>query len=476
MADTHRPPVLPSTADTTPYVPVSWMAVGAFGAAVLFVVVIVLFGLVSALNRKPLMVPEALLLAALAVVLSFTGRRIILNSEGTRTGLGLTNAAWWTAVVAGLTYAAYIMAIDFAVRREADAEAQKWFGFIANGEVNRAFHRTLPPDSRTGAGSADERTLRARYRNAYLAFDQSDVVRQARRNPKECTFTTSGLKEWVQEGDGVRCVLTGVVKSPEGEFPLSVAMRASVVKGDGDAGGRQWQVIANADGYMSDGPRTGYGWRVLMCERTAGAFARDFHQTMTVSGGQMWAYLGFVRPGGTPEAVRQAVTAMPGVAALGGGLGTVFSPPADYTAAVNGPLFALPGGGPPSDEQRRRFQFAWETRQILGPGARLNDSPDKNLSVSVSDAGLEARVPVELGLPIGAGSAAARGRLVLSCTDPAVLAELSNARKTAASETPSAGFPPALATFNPPWRLVRIESDLVEVPVAKGPPGPGDDS
>src|SRR5690348_16118686 len=126
MAESTSAPALPSTADPIPYVPVSWMAVAAFAVASLFVAILLAFGIAAFLAKKPLVQAELLALPAVGVVLCFAARRVIRNSEGTRTGENLANTAWWICVIAGLGYAAYLLAIDFAIRRDAKAELERW--------------------------------------------------------------------------------------------------------------------------------------------------------------------------------------------------------------------------------------------------------------------------------------------------------------------------------------------------------------
>src|SRR5262245_39841596 len=118
MADATPAPALASTADTVPYVPVSWMAVAAITVAGLFVIVLVLLAFSALLANNPRVQPELLALRALGIVLGFAARRVIRNSEGTRTGENLANMAWWISLVAGLGYAAYLLAIDYSVRRD----------------------------------------------------------------------------------------------------------------------------------------------------------------------------------------------------------------------------------------------------------------------------------------------------------------------------------------------------------------------
>src|SRR5437879_3514558 len=116
-------PALASTADQTPYLPISWMAVAADTAAGLFLTALTALGIAAFWGKKPLIIPELLILPVIGGVLSFAARRMIRNSEGTRTGERQANAAWWTCVVVGLGYAAYLFAIDYSIRREARTEA-----------------------------------------------------------------------------------------------------------------------------------------------------------------------------------------------------------------------------------------------------------------------------------------------------------------------------------------------------------------
>src|SRR5689334_14819644 len=114
MVEATRPPSLPQTVETQSYTPISWPAVAAFGAAVVFVLTLVALGLDARLKRRPLLEPEFVaFFVAIILVLSFISRRVVRNSEGTRTGnvavtgsvsLNLPAAAWWVAVVVGLSY------------------------------------------------------------------------------------------------------------------------------------------------------------------------------------------------------------------------------------------------------------------------------------------------------------------------------------------------------------------------------------
>ena len=68
-------PVLGSTADQIPYVPVSWLAVGAATVAGLLAVLLLFLGINSFRWHRPLLQEELLMLAVLAMILSFAARR-----------------------------------------------------------------------------------------------------------------------------------------------------------------------------------------------------------------------------------------------------------------------------------------------------------------------------------------------------------------------------------------------------------------
>src|SRR4051812_180434 len=101
-----RPPTLPSTADAAPYAPVSWLAVAAMLSTVLFAVFLLVTGYGAYKDKRPLLQEWLLVLPVAAIVLSFAARRVIRNSEGTRTGelfgVDLPNAAWWVSLVLSL--------------------------------------------------------------------------------------------------------------------------------------------------------------------------------------------------------------------------------------------------------------------------------------------------------------------------------------------------------------------------------------
>ena len=491
-AGPDRPPALPSTADAVPYVPVSWLAVGAMGTAVLFVVVLLAAGYSARVEKKPLVVGWVLILPVAAVVLAFAARRVIRNAEGTRTGklfgLDLPAAAWWTAVVAGLGYAAYFVAIDYTIRQDAKGEVVRWADLTLKGDLARAFHRTRDPNERATIPADNWAALETRYRNEVLAFKQCDLVRLAARNPEACEFVPAGVRDWkLTATGGIECVFRGVLRCPEGTFPVNVPLRGTEAAAGDAPAGRQWQVFHSPAGYVqaNEARLTSYGWFVSGLERQGDTFARQFLQAARGRGVRPYAYVDFAGVGsdpafralGAPGQLSRALAVGPtGGAAAGMALPVAFmwSPGRGVYEETAGRLFRKPGGAAPSADEAKTFVAAWDTTGVEPAGSRLKESTDVHVLTTITDDAVELRVPVEIPLPMPAGRfepTVARGRLVVTCTDPAALAELKRLRAEA---------DPAAATAAPtidrpksyPWKVVRIESDLRPITV-RPPSGAG---
>ncbi|MBX9583924.1 MAG: hypothetical protein K2X87_26800 [Gemmataceae bacterium] len=515
-APAARPPALPSTADAVPYVPVSWLAVGAMGLAVLFVVVLLVAGYGARSDKRPLTMDWVLILPVAAVVLSFAARRVIRDSEGTRTGrlfgLDLPAAAWWTAVVGGLGYAAYLVAVDYSVGQDAKGEVVRWADATLKGDLARAFHRTRDPNERASIAPDNRDALEARYRTEFTFFRQCDVVRLATRNPGACEFVPGGVRDWkVLPNGGIECVYRGAVRCPDGVFPVNVSLRG-VEAAAGDAPvGRQWQISLTPSGFVQQ-PEvrlTPYGWYVAALEKQGGAYARQFLPANRIRAARPYTYLQFARPddaaavpefrpfAGAGQLSRTLATGVPvgraGTLALPVSL--MWTPGEGVYNTIAGRLFTLPAdkdhptGKPPTPDQAKTFAAVWNVTGVEPAGGRLKNSPDtQDLTTIVLDqkkqeggvwepVAVELRVPVELPLPVEPGRepAAARGRLVLVCDDPPVLAELKRLRAAADPVNGTSAAPPTDSMPPSAWRLVRIESDLrpVSIRSASEPGAPG---
>lgn len=469
MAEPTTAPSLPSTADPIPYVPVSWMAVAAAIVSGLFVVVLLSLSISAFISKRPLIMPELMVFPVIGVVLSFAARRLIRNSEGTRTGEGLVNAAWWVSVVTGLGYAAYLFAIDLSIRRDAESEVQRWLGYIIKGDpesMDRAFLRTIEPGRRTNLrpGTPD---IQAQFRDSYLAFSQCDLVQIARRNSRsgESTFVPGGLREWSYRPGTVDCVITGVFRCPEGKFPVNIPLRGVETTSSAEGGARQWLIVPVQNGYISrtSTTLTPYGWLVADLHHSGGLFGKNFLEKLG-SGTQMYPFVYHDMigpPDKRPFWLSVGESALARVA-LSGAVGA-FVPyyTEQYADYFRNQFFKLPGGAEPTSEQKQRFNYSWTNYGLVPSGARLRNSPDTNDYTVITDKSVEVYIPCELPFPSAEGSSsAARCRIVVSCEDPGVLEELKQLRAEANPDQATQTPPESFGTRNFPWRVVRLETDL----------------
>jgi hypothetical protein len=496
MADQTPTPVLPSTADPIPYVPVSWMAVAAATVASLFVAVLLILGVSGFVNKKPLIMPELLVFPVIGVVLSFAARRMIRNSEGTRTGENLANTAWWMSLVGGLGYTAYLMAIDYSVRRDAQGEVNRWVENIiredpSDESFNLAFMRTMDPGRRASLDPRDTAKLRALFPDQYLMFEQCDLVRVARRNRGDgvCKFEPGGLRDWMYRPSGIDCVFTGTLKCPEGSFPVNVPLRGTDPPPGTEAAGRQWGIFVPSNGFIAaeNVTRTRYGWLVRTLERSGGQFGGEFITAASNGPAAVpYVYQVMARPDSDREHWKRLLDSAWARLAVAGGPGFVLPPyTKEYADNVPENLFKLPGRGTPNNDQKKEFMKVWSTQGLIPPGGRVKGSPDTAPTIGVTETAIEVRVPCELPMVTSDGfPSAARGRVVVVCTDRGVIEELKRLRAEARPEEGTAFMPEEFRTRDFKWRVDRVESDLSPVPMAMprpgegagppgGPPGPG---
>jgi hypothetical protein len=278
----------------------------------------------------------------------------------------------------------------------------------------------------------------------------------------------------------IECLFTGTLKCPEGSFPVHVGLKGGegVAGAEGAGAGRQWQIAPTNTGYVqwAAATRTPYGYYVAELERRGGDFADGFRQSfLTRPGSQYLAYKGYVEPGGDPSAAFQIYDTAHARAAVAGALAGTFALPTEkqdaYLAAVRDRLFQLPGGGVPSGDQKKQFQQMWERGGILPPGYRIRNSSDTVTTINVTDSAVEVRLPVELPIP-GDELSAARGRIVVACTDPKVLGELKQLRAAAEPDKASSKAD-EFRDRTADWRVIAIEADMVKVQQQRGPRDPG---
>ncbi len=469
MADTT--PRLPVTAEANDYAPYSFLAVFSAGLAGLFVLVLLLLGISSWLAGQPLFEPELLIIPLVALVLSFAARRQIRNSEGTRVGLPLCNAAWWIAIVGGLCFMVYLFGIGFAVSRDAETAFKLWADPFAkinpvdpkNVEMLTTFHGTLTADKQVTVAPTDSVKLHEQFRNPLLAYRQSDLVRIAARNPGEVQFEVIGLEDWKNEKSGVlTCRLTVKVTSPEGEFTMGLPMARQTLKGKTEP---IWQIQPPQNDstlFFRTTKLNDYGERIRDMEIAAHQLALSFLTAVNSRDYNAKIFEEYGKP--TPEAQMPLIRLNSQANLRGALLGGIAYPnydPVDEFESISQQHFKPLDGGDPAreSEQRKQFRRVWQGGFIGLPGHILTRSPDvAPIFVPGPDA-WEVRVPIELQTTQGDSSqSAARGVVVLRVDDPEFLAELKALRAN-----PGQLHDPRTRTTPPkpvPWRVVRIESDM----------------
>jgi hypothetical protein len=496
MAETsyQTSPKLTQTTDALPYAPISLFAVAAAVSALIFALIFTLLAISSILKKQPMIMTELLFLPALTLVLAFAAFCHIRNSEGTRTGklfgINLVSMAAGIALLVGAGYAAYLGAIEFAVRKDAENVFVEWTNNLK--ELNptdsndvgiaRAVHRTLEPSAQARIPASDVAGLRAAYAENYLQFSQCDMVRICRRNPGKVEFKPLGLVEWVRKQQRVMCTLNADVISPEGVHTISLKMIADIAPN----GQRLWG-LENKPAYVTSRRLTPYGKKVEELEIVGGLIAQRFIEPLgpqfiarmsnpdDVDALHRRLYIDFMH-NTYPPAKDYPLLGVPMRTALGGGIATYEPPAIGYEKKLFDSIFQpiLPAAGlSPDDklkleaEAKQKFIQVWNGNRFARPGSMLRNSKDVFPILTLDDKSVRCSVPLEMVLPGSeTPSNTARGRVILESIDPETIAELNSLRGTAdPNKSILMGYPEAPKTIIP-WRVIRIESDMNPAPAA----------
>ena len=481
MAEPDAPPKLPpsTTGNADGYAPISWTAVASLAVAAGFVVFTALLAAVSFAKQQSLIEPRLLVLPAVAVVLAFVARRQVLASEGTREGLRYANAGWYVAVIGGLTYGTYLLAIEFAVRNDAESQFLKFASNLKqlnpadplDPGIYAAVYEQIQPGARaTVKGPADAAGIDSGYRDLVLGFRSTDLARVCARNPGQVSFKTTGLVDWDQKPRQINCVIKAQMSTPEGDFDLVVPMRADIE----DNRQRRWMVTPTKEGYVKGRRLTPYGWLVEFLELSGRQFASEMMFTLSKPGYSNLALMAFVLPGTDVAAATRFVEAsnasVPARTAAAGSLGLFPAlPPGTEQAFTD--LFARPDGKPLTDGDRRIFRDAWGNPQrLLPPGAGLKTNADTATQLTVTAGQVSLVQSAEIVLTQDAQPPpTARAKILLQLPAQAgadLAAELDRLRNEAAGAAKT-DVPPVEFQEKPrvvPWRVTRVVSDLKPVP------------
>lgn len=476
------------------YAPISWTAVASLAVAVLFVLVLLVMGYGAWRDKQPLLQTWLLVFPAVAVLLAFVARRQIAASEGTRTGQVYATAGWWAAVVGGLGFAAYLLAISYITQLQAEREFDKFAKPLADLDAGNpkdpnlyaSAYWTIDPGLRRAVKSPENvAAIDSVFADRVTAFRQLDLVRICARNRGQVEFRTHGLQDWQQKPTEITCSLSADLLTPEGEHRIVVPLRAVV---DEKTRQQAWYVNPPREGFVTGRKLTRYGWLIEHTELTGRTFGQEFMGLLMGAGQAPMAYLGYVYPGLSPAEARDilvpiGVTAR-GRAAVGGAPGGwpyIFPKLSEFEPRLRA-LFTRPNGAPATPDQFRAFLMAWESPgRISPPGSVLKQNPDINSVLYLDKDRIEYRIPMEMAvLGDTSGQAAARGRIVLrpdQATEAALLQELAAAREAIGASPRTDEPPPDIKSRpGPRWRVVRIESDMVPLFNPKSDPrgaGPG---
>lgn len=469
-------PTPPSSLSSDPsaqpgYAPIAWTAVAALAVAIGFAVILLYLTVASYFKGLPLTDSWIPFVPALVVVLAFVARRQIRASEGTRTGEVYANAAWWIAVVTGVAFVAYLLAVNFTVQRDARNVFNGWAENLrdldafqpADPNLLEACWLTLPPGTRP-ASKKDAARIEAAFGDSLAAFRQVDLIRVCQRNRGSLTLTAQGLKDWTVRAGEITCVLTASLGCAEGEYGMELPMRASV----DDKGVRRWQIQpAGQGGYVKSRTLTRYGWETTGLEADALIACRRLTAQLGQPNHAGAVYLGFVRQAVNPARSIETLSRYYSIAEMVGAVAgpvvmTAADPlPPNWQSDLVQNVFTKPDGKPLGRPEAERVLALWMSGQVAPAGAILKKNLDVNGVLAVSTDIVEFRMPVEMPAP-GTGSTPAvyRGRLVFRLPPDAARAVIA-ARQAVGTGGERFSQPPDDLTLTArPWRLVRFETDF----------------
>jgi hypothetical protein len=221
------------------YRPISGLAIAALGVAVMTAVIVLVIIAVSLVKGRAILADWVVALAVLGLTLSVIARWQIRRSEGTRAGLGLTSTAIWLCLILGLGYAAFLAATQLAVRKQAQAVADQWFGLLAASKPELAFRLTRDPSQQSSI-PLNEEAIRRRFGATELAaFIRSDLSRFYRSWDDRVRAEWIGVKQLQATAAGYEVELNYLLRSPEGRFDVGVGVQGS---DDPNTGERIWQI------------------------------------------------------------------------------------------------------------------------------------------------------------------------------------------------------------------------------------------
>src|SRR5262249_34593888 len=233
------------------YRPLSGLAVAAFFIAVGYALLMGVFAVVALTTGNPLFLALwTLLFPIVGAALAYAGRYQIQRSEGIRSGMALTNWAWWLCILFGVGYVAYYVGTFVAVSGQAKDFTHRWFQKLRDSKdnpakLNEAFLDGIEPARRKYDRPNDADYMYQRYgisvgrrKGPLITFQEMDLVRVIQEAGVDAEVTSLGVKGWDYDKGGFQVTQTYRITTPEGVFVFDIAAHGSESK---EIEGRQWQ-------------------------------------------------------------------------------------------------------------------------------------------------------------------------------------------------------------------------------------------
>jgi hypothetical protein len=510
MADLTRLQSATDAAESR-YAPLSWLAVTAVAVGGIFVIVILVLAGMALWGGKTLYIPQLLVIPCLGILLAFAARRSIRNSEGARSGTEYANVGWWLCVISGLLFFAYLWAMEFSIRSDAERQLLQWADSVLKCDptnpndpaTREAFLKTIDPGKLESAEVKDPRVFEATYSLPFASFRQCSLLVIAARNRDTARIIPKGLVSWDQQEGEIQCQVAGILSCAEGDFPITLPMKSMT------SGKRKWQILGT-DKYIPEDPithkpvgtRTRYGWVLDRVNDLAMEATTDFSLTLLnqqprqpvvgdrvqfvppVTLGQALAIETFITGELSKDGLKKGtqfaelvLLSSFGRLVLLGGSGSLWG----KQISLPDSFFAREDGKPISAEDRRTlascFDPKWPIPERLTPPGRKNKAVTLgNSLIFATDSQITVKTAIELKPDTGEFLTNPQmytvGRLVFVCDDPELIKDLAQAKQ---SQSSSSQEPPAdLKSKTYRLRVVGIESNLPKMspPSQRSSPGP----
>jgi len=477
-------------------------------ATLLFVGLLIPIAYTAIDTRRSALTEELLILPLLGAILATIGRSHVRNSEGTKTGLRQASICWWICVLGGAGFVSYLLANEFAIKRQSARFAdQQFFKELKEDRPQHAFLALVPAEERRRAtpvepSAKDIESGKARdaFETVYGSFGYQnykhlDLVRMFARNGKAMEVEHLGAKDVGQEEAGFKATQLYKIRCPEGVFDVYVKMQAL----EGRKGGApQWRIPGQPAPSIQIPFRdySLYGVLVVELEQEADGFARLW---MSHVQGNRPAIAQLLT---IPEDQRRPLElSFTRLMMLGGGTVTPLPAGPDWLPEVRarkwrdrvaakqnatsfddlndiGFFRADEAGSSLAEDKLAKLRGLWQSpfllhtsqRQAVGPTGAPPDAtvmefyPDRIIAKVPADLYSEGRIIFH------------RCHVLVECTSPEVLAAVNSARERGIAAKPDAAMTlRALPARN--WQVIGLLTDMIpqtpSQPPQLGRPGSG---